>query len=278
MAVDNNRLLERLVDLGLSEREAKVYLALLSKRSACSADLQKSSGIPQTKVYEIIRRLVRQGYCRERRVGHKRSFEAIDPQTALNFHVQKLEVRLEDASSLKRELTEIFNAGGEVMEPLEYIEILHGKESIHHHYCQLLRNAKREIMGFARPPYTCDTTEKEEEQARENEALVARGGLSLWVYELDDQADASHLSLAEFFHRRGERIRVAQRLPLKMMVFDGREVLVTQQDPYALTGELTMSIIKQNTVANAYRALFEFFWNQAEEYESWKRRRNLVVP
>lgn len=267
--MDGDNLTERLISLGLSEREAKVYLALLHKGSATAADLQKTSGIPQTKVYEIIRRLVRQGYCRERRAGHKRTFEVIDPQTALAFPIQKLEERIKDAEALKQELAAVFASAGESFEPVEYIEILHGKENIHRHYCRLVHSAQKEILGFGRPPYACDTDSKIEEQALENEALVARGGVSRWVYELDHGRIPP---LADFFAERGEEIRVIDQLPLKMMIFDSREVLVAQEDPYAPRVELTMAIIKQSIIANAYRALFNFFWNQAEELEKWKAR------
>ena len=68
-----------LTDLGMSEREARVYLALLSKRTGAAADLQKISGVPQSKIYEIIGSLVRRGFCTERKAGRKRTFEVIDP-------------------------------------------------------------------------------------------------------------------------------------------------------------------------------------------------------
>ena len=68
------------------------------------------------------------------------------------------------------------------------------------------------------------------------------------------------------------QIRIAPRLPLKMMVFDNREVLVAHEDPYAMSGELTMVIIKQSAIANAYRALFDFFWGQGMELKDFIAR------
>ncbi len=62
--LSSTHFLGRLVDLGLSERQAKVYLALLSQKNTMIADLQRSSGVPQTKVYEIVRQLVEMGLIR----------------------------------------------------------------------------------------------------------------------------------------------------------------------------------------------------------------------
>jgi HTH-type transcriptional regulator, sugar sensing transcriptional regulator len=263
--------LGKLVELGFSEREAKVYLALLHQRSATSADLQRSSGIPQTKVYEIIRRLVQQGYCRERKVGHKRTFEVIDPQSALAFPIQKLETLVQDAQLLKEELTTIYASAKEVIEPLEYLEILHGNETIHHHYCQLVRNAQNEILGFGRPPYACDTSDKVSEQDVEMKALIQRGGVSRWIYQTEGMDPDWPVNTLTDLANHGVLIRMTPRLPLKMMVFDNREVLVAHEDPYALPGDLTMVIIKQSTIANAYRALFDFFWAQASEMQTQRR-------
>jgi len=55
-------LFQRLCDHVMSERQAKVYLALLRNGRATSAELQKASGVPQTKIYEITRQLVSQGF------------------------------------------------------------------------------------------------------------------------------------------------------------------------------------------------------------------------
>jgi sugar-specific transcriptional regulator TrmB len=271
------QLLEKLGELGLSEREAKVYLALLNKRSATSADLQKSSGIPQTKVYEIIRRLALHGYCRERKVGHKRTFEVIDPQAALALPIQKLEARLKGAHGLKEELGAIYASATEAIEPLEYLEILHGNETIHYHYCQLVHKTQKEILGFGRPPYACDTSEKLREQNREMKALIQRQGVSRWIYQLEGVDPVWPKNMLPDLAENGVQIRVAPLLPLKMMVFDNREVLVAHEDPMILSGDLTMVIIKQSTIANAYRALFDFFWNQAEDLEAYLRRSRLTA-
>jgi sugar-specific transcriptional regulator TrmB len=265
MSTDHSHLQECLLGLGFSEREARVYLALLNRRHATSADLQKLSGVPQAKVYETIERLVRQGYCRERKAGRKRTFEIIDPKVTLAPGFQRLETRLQEMGQMQQEFEALFAVGGEIQEPFEYIEMLHGKESIHFHYCELVRRASHQILGFGRTPYTCETPDKVAEQTRENEAFLRRGGRSRWIYEMDE--DNREWLLEGFAHlmRLGIRIRVSERLPLKMMIFDTREVLVAQQDPGAPPGSLTMAVIKQSAIANAYSALFDFFWHQAEE-------------
>ena len=50
---------------------------------------------------------------------------------------------------------------------------------------------------------------------------------------------------------------------MKMMIFDRKTVLAAQDDLLNRPGELTMSIIKQATIANAFCAMFEYFWSQS---------------
>lgn len=47
----------KLTQLGLSEYEAKVYIALLKERPLTAYEIAKTSGVPSSKVYEVIRRL-----------------------------------------------------------------------------------------------------------------------------------------------------------------------------------------------------------------------------
>ena len=267
--MNNSDIIERLVNLVMSERQAKVYLALLHRGSASSADLQKSSGIPQTKIYEIVRYLVSQGYCRERKAGHKRTFEAIDPQTALISNVQHLESLIQEIKNLKEELSEVYAKADKSAVPLEYIEILYGNENIHRHYCQFVNGANKEVLGFGREPYAWDDKEELYEQERQLEGVLERGGVSRWVFELRFPDHIPILEYMRSLQKKGVRYRVAESLPLKLMIFDRQILLLAEEEPSAQKGELTMSIIRQNTIVCGFQALFEFIWEQSTELDEW---------
>ncbi len=272
MTVTNLQIIECLADLGFSEREAKVYVALLNKRHASATDLQKISGVPQSKIYEIIGSLVRRGYCLERKVGRKRSFGIIDPQLTLAPAFEKLQRKLKNCHILKKKIYEIYANSDKVTEPLEYVEILRGNENIHHRYCQLVRDTDEELLGFGRGPYTCDTSEKAREQDNEERAILKRGGIVRWVYEIHLPEEERILEDFKLLQDNGAGIRVAETLPIKMMIFDRKSLLVAEEELLAQRGELVMSIIKQRNIVNAFRALFEFFWNQSVDLEKWLSR------
>jgi HTH-type transcriptional regulator, sugar sensing transcriptional regulator len=270
MSIINSTLLETLADLGMSEREAKVYLALLSKRCAPAASLQKLSGVPQSKIYEIIGSLVQQGFFLERKVGTKRTFEIIDPQITLAASFQKLQLRLKNSFKHRKELEKIYGLGEAATEPLEYIEVLRGNENIHHRYCALVNSTSEELLGFGRGPYACDTNDKSAAQNQEERGILHRGGIVRWVYELQLPQDTWLLEDMINLTDGGAGVRIARRLPIKMMIFDRNTLLVADEEPFAEPGELTMSIIKQKTIVNAFCALFEYFWAMATELDEWQ--------
>ena len=260
-----------LMKLGFSERQAKVYLALLNQRNATAAELQKSSGIIKTKVYEIVKSLVQKGYCRERKVGRKRTFEAVDPQFSLSSYIPKLESHINDTRLMIKRLSERFAESSEETEPLDYIEVLYGNDNVHRKFVSLLRSCAKEFLGFARAPYACYTEEMIAEQIRENIAFLDRGGKIRTVYELNEKSPDWLMKFIEMAAKAGEDFRISEELPLKMIIFDRETTLLADEGGFASEGELTMSAIKQKVTVNGYVALFEFFWNQSMELEEWEK-------
>ena len=51
-----------LEQLGLTQYEAKVYIALLSEHPATAYTISRRSGVPHSRVYEVARRLMTKGY------------------------------------------------------------------------------------------------------------------------------------------------------------------------------------------------------------------------
>jgi sugar-specific transcriptional regulator TrmB len=135
----NNKFISGLMNLGLTEREAKVFFALLNKRVSTISELQKLSGVPNSQIYRTIDSLVRQGFFTERQVNKKRTFEIIDPNLSLTRVLEAIGSQLEAGTALKQELGDIYASGESHTDPFEYIEVLHGNENIHNKYNQLVR-------------------------------------------------------------------------------------------------------------------------------------------
>lgn len=89
-----------LKELGFTEREIKVYLALLELGSSKAGPIAVKSGLPHTKVYDTLDKLIKKGLVSYVVVSKTRYFEATDPKELV--HV--LDERKRRLSELLREL------------------------------------------------------------------------------------------------------------------------------------------------------------------------------
>jgi hypothetical protein len=276
----NNNLdtVDRLIKLGMNEREAKLYLTLLNLKSATAADLHIPSGVPRTKAYEILKNMIQKGFCRARKSGNIRTFEVVSPKTALANSIRGLEQRLDDANRLTEELESLAALSGEVIEPMEYVETFYGKDNIHRHYMDLIRSSKAEIIGFGRPPYTFDNRERAQEQIRENYAFLARGGVARWVYEFNYPEQDWIIPGLLKGQEMGAQFHVVENLPMKMVIFDQKSVLFIQKSALNVPDEMTNALIKHSAIAEAFYVLFEFFWNHSMALEEWIKVHQYTPP
>ncbi|MCX6641507.1 MAG: hypothetical protein NTW14_13665 [bacterium] len=267
-----NDIVRRLLSLGMTEREAKVYHSLLFKRIASASELQKYSGIPNSQIYGTIDSLVRQGYFTERQVNGKRTFEIVDPDISLISLLDKLKLRLEDGLDLKKTLAETY-ANGEIhKEPFEYIEVVHKNELIHRKFVELMQSAQNEVLNFVLPPFAAYSMEMFEEQNEAYYSFLNRGGQSLAILEIKPNSHLRMYRLAEINHKEkhpNENTRISAKLPLKLFIFDRKTMLITEKSASADDGALTMTIIKQKTTVEGYVNLFNFIWDQSMDIDAW---------
>ena len=267
---NNAKLLKDLISMGMNERCAKVYLVLLRKKDASLSDLNKLSGVRLNKLYEVINNLIREGYCTEKKIGRKRFFNAIDPGTTISSNLKKMEEQLEKSYKLKNILEEIYNNTEEIKEPIEYIEIFHGNKNIHQQFCELIKNSKNEILSFTKSPWAVSTPKEHEEQGEAIKAFFQRNGISKTIYEISSKEDNDLIPIMERDRKVGEQGKISDKLPIKLYIFDRKTLLIADASPLSLTNELRMALIKQQTIVNAFIALFDFFWQQSIDVNEWK--------
>ena len=104
MEVDE-RVVASLMKLGLTRYEALAYMALVCLGSGTVADINKESGVPTTKLYEVMRKLEAKGWVevlRERPL----KFKARPPDEVLESALKGLMKEVEDAKTVLAEIYE----------------------------------------------------------------------------------------------------------------------------------------------------------------------------
>lgn len=258
-----------LMELGLTERESKVYLALLYKNPATISDLMDLSGVRQGKIYDVVSGLLRNGFCTERKVGRKRTFDLVNPENSLRPFQEILNKKVKNADILVKSLTEKFESNEKVQSPSEYIEILHGNETIHRGYLNLFRNTKEEVLNFTRPPFASMNRDMHDEQMEILDKFIKNGGRVRGVFEVNEDSIPDMFLVCKDCYELGEDFRIAPNIPLKMFIFDREVLLIADKSRFATGTKMSMTVIKQKISVDGYIALFDFFWEQGQPYEEW---------
>lgn len=89
-------------EIGLTEGEIKVYLALLSLGEAKKSELVKESEISSSKIYEICDRLQKKGLIGYIIKGKVRYFKAMEPRRILDFFNEKTSIFKEQQEALEK--------------------------------------------------------------------------------------------------------------------------------------------------------------------------------
>lgn len=278
--MDTSKYLRTFVDIGLTEREAKVYMTLLSGRMFTASDLQKAVNIPRTKIYEVLNKMVNRGICTEKKLGRNKIYEAVEPELALErvykTYQDDLNKRKVLITQLSEVFTPIFENSKSIINPLEFIDVMKDKVQIHRRYTNSVRNTKREMLTFNKGPYACDNSERLSEQEDEETRLLKRGGATKDIYELKELKEVDWLlDSVKKSLRFGQQARVVEKLPIKMLIFDDEKVMFPLEQPVEASNDLTMIYIEHKQLAEACRILFNNMWDNGQDFADVEKQLNI---
>ncbi|MDD4983524.1 MAG: helix-turn-helix domain-containing protein [Candidatus ainarchaeum sp.] len=126
-------------DLGLSENESKVYIALLGLGLANAGEVTKKSEVNRTNVYDALERLIDKGLVTYIKKDKKKFFEPVNPTRLKDL----LKEKEEDLDSILPELIDKFSSS----KPKEFATIYKGKRAIKTAFEEILKE-KKEIFAY----------------------------------------------------------------------------------------------------------------------------------
>jgi HTH-type transcriptional regulator, sugar sensing transcriptional regulator len=131
-------LIDQLHTIGLTEYEAKVYLALLRDYPATGYQLSKAAGIPRSMVYEALGRLEARNAVLKTVEEKATLYRPVAPGTLLDRFEQETQSRL---ASLRASLLPLYNRQDEGK-----LWTFGGRREALSYAAELISNAQRELM------------------------------------------------------------------------------------------------------------------------------------
>ncbi len=255
-----NNLIKELTDIGLTEYEAKVYVNLLKRDSFTATEIASASGVPRSKVYEILKQLCEKSFVTEI-LGRVKKYTAVCPEEGFAILKKQQEEAFhkknKQMTKLSKQLLEFYGNREDSNGPLDYIQVYRDKRAINSKILSMMEAAKEEVLFFNKSPYISRI-----EDNKSGLELMERGIDVRSIYEMSDSSNPSFNEAMLAFHQAGEKIMIVPTLPLKMAVFDRSSVLLMLLDKLPESSAFTTMIIEHKDLANMFISIFDFFWEQ----------------
>ena len=271
-----------LISIGMTEREAKLYLAMFEKPEWRAAELHRITGIPRAECHRTLELMLSRRYCTKRSEGRYNYYKPTSPKILNEILVNRWEEetakRVNRTESIMTSLNEAFKANEKKNRSLDFIEIVQTPSRTHRRFTKFMNSAQSEVMSFNRGPYVFlrkrYSAKKYEEQKNANEEVLDKGYVrhrSITMYEEDswhlfenlyDKAECTVL----------ENIRISEFIPIKMFIIDRKSVLYTVNTvPVEEKDESTQIIVHDLPFATACCEYFEMHWEKSHPYKEWKK-------
>ena len=244
--------------LGLTPTESETYRTLVSAASATPAELAESIGSDTRQVVRILGILEGRGLA-ARSLGDTTRFVASPPASALGALLAERQNELKLAELELDSLDEIYRAAALGRGGGDVIDVIHGAEAIRERAGQIQLGARKEVMNFAKAPLLSvgNLTDG---------GVIARGVRYRVMLErpmLDEGAP----TFEEIVQARaaGEEVRIAEKVPLKLLIVDCEFAMVSLLGP-AVAAPAGALLVHTSSLLDALIALFESEWERATQF------------
>ncbi|MFB8239965.1 winged helix-turn-helix transcriptional regulator [Kitasatospora purpeofusca] len=235
---------------GVTGSEETLYRALLTAGDATPAALAESVGQSPALTARRLRALEAKGLVVRTR-GRSVRFRAAPPDLAIEVLALDQQQRIERARAAAAELAALRPGG--VRSRGVPLMVVRGPEANTGRYLQAQLAAREEVLILDKPPYLADGVEPQYDLQLE---LMARGVTYRTVYDSRSLEEPGQFERVEQLARAGERARVVDGVPLKLLITDRSSGLL----PLG-SGEPRESVaLEPSPLLDGLLALFESLW------------------
>jgi len=243
--------LETLRKFGLSEKEAKVYLAALELGDTTASAISIKSDLPRTLVYDILERLVELGLISYTIKTNKKHFRASDPRELIRILKEKEEAIKHILPNLQQ-----LQALHGTQRPR--VEIYEGQEGMKTAMNDILRSKIKEFLGYgsSRSSYEVIPAFMEEWHKRRIKQKV----VMKVIYNNTKQTREKIKNLKSSLNFTNYRFMpIELESPTAMVIYADKVVLQSwTKEPFAV-------VIESNEMAENQKRYFDELWKIAKK-------------
>lgn len=248
-------MLKELQEFGLSEKEARVYLAALELGKATADQLAKQAKVNRSTTYVQLEALIKKGLASSYEEDKKTYFAAESPEYLRRLfekNKQEFEQKQKELEKLLPGLKHLFETAGE----RPRVRFFEGKEGIITMREEFLKTKDKEIEVI----YSFDAIEKNFTKEEREEYLKRRTAKGIKVRAIYTRFSGQMLEppqLTEY------KFIPENLFPIDVdVIIYGNNIGIA-----ALKNKLIGVIIENEDIANSFRSIFNLAWQAAEKYQ-----------
>ncbi len=236
-----------LEDLGLTQAEIKVYIALLEQGSCTAGTILEKSGVQNSVVHRALNTLIEKGLVSFILEGKRRVYQATDPE---NFHDF-----IDDKRKRFDQILPELKQKQEIAKVDSFGEIFKGKRGLNQMYMTLLNSGGKEYNTFGggkRVSYDAmgKTWWKNLHARIRDKKIKARQVFDETIRIFGKQLSVISKSKIKYLPKEYEQLQET------IIIGDYVGIAIFTENPYGV-------LIKDKAVAEGYRKQFEILWKQA---------------
>jgi sugar-specific transcriptional regulator TrmB len=245
--------IEDIKRIGLTEYEAKSYVALLIYGSMPGRDVAQRSGVPPTRVFDALKALMDKGFVFL--ISQKpMMFQAIKPEIAVRSFVDKKVESLEGLKSTTIDLLKMLETSVPEEKVEEKIFVISGFEKMYSVVNANTAGTKKELLVFSvgeKIPYSTETALRK---------AVKRGVKFRFIASRYDKDNAQYVQRLKSI---GASVRYYKAENYSIAIFDKRIVNIVVKSPSNPKERIT-TIFDNKDLGAAMAQWFENIWKKAK--------------
>jgi len=240
--------------LGLTGYEIKVYVSLLNDGAMTAQELSKRSGVPYSKIYEVVGRLEEKGWL-ESDSSRPTKFYPKSPATALEAMRMRIESQVKDnETAIISELMSLYEKSGTKEKP--EIWVLRGLYNIAAKVKEIIQNCEKELL-LALPAVAESVAKPLQPTLR----ILHEKGIKITVLA----SESATMDTVKALTRIGE-VRLKNSMFGGGVISDGKQVVILlgaervgeNYEPLAIWAE-------HIGLASFAKEYFQYLWEDAKE-------------
>lgn len=239
------RSIEALRTMGLEEKVANVYLALLRRPQMTVSEISRETSIKRATCYEYIDQLLVKDYVTREPAGKRTFYSAVDPKklfTIFRRDIAKIEGAVLEMSTMHEHA---------VNRPrVTYFE---GKRQLKLIYDDLFKTVGDVHSIFPPAPFFENFSEQDYDDFDKSLSKYALTSRDLFV------ADKHYKKLQEIRQKNGPSNKMGKKLPnwftcnVDVLIFSDKVALISLRD-------LSAIVIENKDIADLFRNMHSFMW------------------